>query len=171
MHNGVAGLCERAIWRSPCAIPISVRLNERDTMLRVLLLLLLLLVLAGGVGLTVRYWAWLDARHLAGVAVVGLCFFAVAILGIHLQLAEDLPEGTEPAEVVRRFARYTSQVVVFLLVFLSGIAAIVVGVKQVLAAVLPDWLTGIVYFAAFLGYIAGVIRVLLWLSERGVIGR
>lgn len=66
-------------------------------MLRVLLSLLLLLVLAAGVGSTVGRWAWLDARHLAGPAVVGLSFFAIAILGIHSQLKDDFPHQSEPA--------------------------------------------------------------------------
>ena len=139
-------------------------------MLRVLLISPLLIALAAGIGATVKCWAWLDVRHLAGSAVVGLCFSAIAILGIYMQLKDDCPDQSRRAEVVGRFFRYVGQMAVFLPLFVGGIAAIVVLVKQVLSPILGEEVAGAVYYPLFLGYIAGVIWVLRRLRRRGIIG-
>lgn len=139
-------------------------------MLRASLALLLLLILGGGIAATVRYWTWLDARRLAGVAIVGLAFFAIAILGINLQLGEDFRGQNEPLKMVRRFLRYTGQIVIFLAIFLDGIWALLSGITHLLSPILPDWLVGLIYVIAFTWYIAGVIKVLSWLAERRIIG-
>ena len=105
-------------------------------MLRVWLPLSLLLPLLGAIGITARYWAWLDARYLAGPTVVGLCVSAVAILGTEAQLAADSPDDREPSVVMGRFARYTIQMIAFLLAFTAGIVDLVIAVNRLRSSIL-----------------------------------
>lgn len=139
-------------------------------LLRFALTLLLVLVLAGGVLATVWWYPWLDQFALGGPAIVGLAFSAIAIFGIHAQLAAELPDDTPPGLTLRRFRTYVGQMAIFIPAFAGGIWLVLRAVNLLLPSVLPEAFLGPVAVLAFLGYMTGVIGILTWLVGRGIIG-
>ena len=137
---------------------------------RIALTLLLVLVLAGAIAATVCWYDWLDRRGLAGLVIVGLSFSAIAILGIDLQLGQDFGAEAPPSQVVRQFLIYAAQMLVFIPSFLGGIWLLLKAVHWLLPASFARAAVGLVFTVAFLCYIAGVIKLLTWLSNRGLIG-
>ena len=62
--------------------------------LRGLLCLFLVLILAAATAMTVLHFDLLDLTRMSGPAIIGLLFFAIAILGIYAELAsgrDDAP--------------------------------------------------------------------------------
>jgi hypothetical protein len=129
----------------------------------------LVLVLAGAVAVTVLYYARLDQHGLAGPAIVGLCFSGIAIFGIYAQLSWDMDQDTPNRIIVRQFATYVIQMLIFIPSFVGGMW-LLFRLFEILSPVLPDGIAGLAVVIAFTWYIWGVIRILTWLSDRGIIG-
>jgi hypothetical protein len=85
-------------------------------------------------------------------------------------LGEDLGEDAPPSQVLRQFLIYAGQMLVFIPSFAGGIWLVHRAVAWLLPPTVSRGVFGIVFVLAFLGYIAGVIRLLTWLSDRGIIG-
>jgi hypothetical protein len=137
---------------------------------RSVLTVLLVLLLAGATVLTVRRYAWLDQRGLGGLAIAGLTFSAIAILGIFVQLGADLSDDAPPNQVLRQFLIYVLQMVIFIPTSVGGIWLVLRAVAWLLTPALPQAAAGLISVLAFLGYVAGVIKLLTWLSDRGIVG-
>ena len=138
--------------------------------LRGLLCLFLVLILAAATVTTVLHLDWLGQMRMSGPLIVGLCFFAVAIAGIYLQLASDLDDA--PAiDVIQQFLVYVLQVMAFIVLFVVGIWLVLVAVVWALSPISPEGIVRFAFIVAALFYIGGVIKILFWLSDKGIIGR
>ena len=135
-----------------------------------LLTLALTLLLAGAVALTVLYYSRLDEYKLPGPLIVGLCFFAIAIFGIYLQLSSDIDDNMMNRQIVRQFAVYLLQMLIFIPSFVGGMW-LLFRLFEVIARFIPDGFAAFAVVVAFTWYVWAVIKVLGWLSARGIIGR
>jgi hypothetical protein len=138
--------------------------------LRALLILPLILLLAGGTLATIGSFEWLDQRRLGGIVIMALVFWAVAILGIYMQLGEDHDCNAPPARVARGCLVYTAQIGTFIALFVGGIWLLLLAVTRALSGFAPDWAVTTVFIMAFTGYIAAVLKLLGWLIDRGIVG-
>ena len=91
--------------------------------LRGLLCLFLVLILAAATAMTVLHFDLLDLTRMSGPAIIGLLFFAIAILGIYAELASGRDDA--PAtDVIRRFFIVFLQIAAFIMFFVGGDRAV-----------------------------------------------
>ena len=114
----------------------------------------------------------LDEYHCAGPIAVGMIFFAVGILGIHMQVNEHTDLENTVLGIVRLYLRYTFQIFIFLAIFVSAIWALVAFFQVGLPAIFGERAERleILYIPAFLCLIFIVIKVLTYLADKGIIG-
>ena len=132
--------------------------------------IILTLGLGGGVWGLVKYWDWLDVHHVAGVIIIGLLFWAMGILGMTLQVHEDLDDEAPAVKVAVEYGRYIMQYGIFLVVFLGILAGVVILVWKYLVPVIGLGFASFVFPLLFLLLIGLVIKVLTWLADQGTIG-
>jgi hypothetical protein len=94
----------------------------------------------------------------------------VAILGIYMQLGADYDDDAPPARVARGCLVYVAQIGTFIALFVGGIWLLLLAVTRALSASAPDWAVSTAFIVCFVGYVAGVLKVLGWLIDRGIIG-
>lgn len=137
---------------------------------RLLGVLFMFIMLVGFIALTYMHWRWLADYRLAGPAVIGEIFFAVAIIGVNAQLSTEEGKDQPAAVIFFRFFLLLMQLSLAILFFITGGWLLVVGVNIIIAPHVPGWLTGIIYIAAFTWYVAGYIKILEKLSDLEIIG-
>ena len=118
------------------------------------LVLLELSILVLGIWGVATHFEWLDAHRLAGVAIVGLLFFALSMLGAYGQMsdAETLPD------LMRAFAKFWLVVLVVVGTFCGGAWLLIVGIAAIWPSWLPGWLEAAVVIIAFTWLVAGLIK-------------
>ena len=130
----------------------------------------LTLGLGGGIWGLVKYWDWLDARHVAGVIIIGLLFGAMAILGMTVQIYGELPADASSGKTIKAYFRYSAQIGGFLIILLGSMAALVILTWKLLVPLLGYGVAYVVFLVLFLTFIRLVIAVLTRLADRGAIG-
>lgn len=139
-----------------------------NSTLRAALTLPWVLALGAGIYGLIRYFDLLNHYRLAGIAIFGLVMFALGIMGVRGQVASETDEETPAWQVIRLYLTSMGRLVGVILVFLAGIWLLLMAVVEVFSSFLPDWVVGLIFVIAFTWYIAGVIKVAGWLSDRGI---
>lgn len=130
------------------------------------LCLFLICILAVAVMSTAQHFELLDQTRLSGPIILGLAFFAIAIFGIYMQLGADLDDALA-RDIIRQFLIYLIQSAIFMPAFAGGIWLILVALGLLLSPFLPEGIVQFLFIVAFLFYVIGVIKLLVWLSDRG----
>ena len=86
-----------------------------------------------------KYWDWLDARHVAGVIIIGLLFGAMAILGMTVQIYGELPADASSGKTIKAYFRYSAQIGGFLIILLGSMAALVILTWKLLVPLAGLW--------------------------------
>ena len=131
---------------------------------------LLTVGLGCGIWGLVKYWDWLDGRHVAGVIIIGLLFGAIFILGMALQVSDDVPDDAPASQTLAAYMRYLAQVGGFIIIFLGLLAVLVILTWKYLIPFLGYGLSYPIFLVVFLLCIRAVIAVLSWLADRRMIG-
>jgi hypothetical protein len=136
--------------------------------MRIALTLLLILALAAGIFTLAHYWEWMVSVRLAGPMIIALLFFAVATFGLYLDLGQGVAEEATSLEICAHFINRLIPILLLVIGFSGGAWVLLLIVEWLSPAWLPGWISGTIFLVSFVWYVAGVIKLLMWLSDRSV---
>lgn len=126
------------------------------------LVVLSLIVLGIGIWGVVTYFDQLDSWRLAGVAIIALAFYALAILGVSAEMAQvDSVRG-----LFRLYGKLWAVVILVVGTFCGGAWLLLVGVVAITPAWAPAWVEQLLFLLAFLGLVRVLIQVYPRVAER-----
>ena len=137
--------------------------------MRFFLIFLLILGLGACIFATGNYWDGLSHFYLAGPVILGLVFYALSIFGLYLDMGDALSVDAPPIETLRHFLKRLPPVLGLIIGFLGG-AVMLVLIRTLFSPWLPDWVVELLYLISFSWFVAGLIKLLTWLSDRDLLG-
>ena len=120
---------------------------------RGLLLLELAMLVLGIWGIIVHFQA-LDAHRLAGVYIIALVLYALAIFGVYTEMVHVDTMGG----LWRLFGKLWAVILLVVVTFCGGVWLLIVGIAAIWPSWLPGWLEAAVVIIAFTWLVAGLIK-------------
>jgi uncharacterized membrane protein len=118
---------------------------------------------------TIAYIDWMNEQRLSGVAVIALLFYAIAILGINMQLSQDfLNQNPGAWQFLRRFLYYYGQFLGLVVIFLGGLWLIIRTAHNMEHSLgwIPSGWGEIVAVLGFISYVGALLRLKEWADTR-----
>lgn len=122
------------------------------------ILLLLTSSLAASVWATIVFWSVLVSHRLAGVAVVGLIFWTLAVPAIPISLKGDFPQGAPATRLIRASLAYIIKILAVVTLFLGGAWLILLAAGSLSVLGWSPGIIGFIYVLLFLQW----VRLFIW---------
>lgn len=129
-------------------------------------------LLGGSITLTVLYWGWLDSQRLSGVAIAAELFFAIASFGMVLQISQKTKDIKEPVMfIVKQFLIYLGQIITFIGFFFGGVWGLLRLTTFYFEPLIGPEFTELLFIILFVSYVGVWTPILMWLSDKELIGQ